>query len=67
LSAPYDVEGQAMSISVSVGIAMAPEQGVDLEHLASCADAALYRSKKGGKAQLSFCTPEEAAAVATAA
>jgi diguanylate cyclase (GGDEF)-like protein len=63
LSAPYIVDGQEMHISVSVGIAMAPEQGLDLEHLASCADSALYRAKRGGKAQVHFCTPDEALAV----
>ncbi|MBY8826189.1 GGDEF domain-containing protein [Sphingomonas colocasiae] len=63
LSAPYVVDGQEMHISVSVGIAMAPEQGLDLEHLASCADSALYRAKRGGKAQLHFCTPDEALAI----
>lgn len=62
LSAPYLVNGEAMHISVSVGIALAPEQGLDLEHLASCADSALYRAKRGGKARLHFCTPDEALA-----
>jgi len=36
-------------------------------HLASCADAALYRSKKGGKAQLNFCTAEDVVKLASAA
>ncbi len=66
LSAPYEIDGETMHISVSVGIAMAPEQGLDLEHLASCADLALYRSKRGGKAQLHFCTPDEAVTVRSA-
>jgi diguanylate cyclase (GGDEF)-like protein len=54
LSAPYVVEGQEMHISVSIGIAMSPECGIDLERLITCADAALYRSKSGGKAQIHF-------------
>ena len=40
-----------MSVSVSVGIATAPKLGVELERLLSCADAALYRAKAGGKAR----------------
>ena len=59
LSEPYLLMDEQIRISVSVGIAMAPRHGLDLEHLTACADAALYRSKRGGKAQLYFCTPED--------
>ena len=55
ISKPYKVEGQSMEISVSVGIATAPKLGVELERLLACADAALYRAKKGGKARALFC------------
>ena len=61
LSAPYLLMNEPICISVSIGIAMAPRHGVDLEHLTACADAALYRSKRGGKAQLYFCTQEDVA------
>jgi diguanylate cyclase len=61
LSAPYMLMDEPICISVSIGIAMAPRHGVDLEHLTACADAALYRSKRGGKAQLYFCTQEDVA------
>lgn len=61
LSAPYLLMDEQIRISVSIGIAMAPRHGLDLEHLTACADAALYRSKRGGKAQLYFCTPEDVA------
>ena len=64
VSAPYAVDGQMMSISVSVGIAMAPENGIEFEKLSACADSALYLSKLRGKAQLQFYRPEEAAQVA---
>jgi diguanylate cyclase (GGDEF)-like protein len=59
LSAPYVVEGQEMRISVSVGIAMSPEFGTDLERLIACADAAQYKSKSGGKAQVHFYTVDD--------
>lgn len=65
LSAPYAIEGKRMCISVSVGIAVAPDQGWNFDSLAACADAALYRSKGGGKGQLRFCTAEEAAGAIT--
>jgi predicted signal transduction protein with EAL and GGDEF domain len=50
-----------MSVSVSVGIATAPKLGLELERLLSCADAALYRAKAGGKARALFCVEEDAA------
>jgi diguanylate cyclase (GGDEF)-like protein len=55
ISAPYFVDGNELRISVSIGIALAPEIGTDLEHLIACADSALYQSKVKGKAQLHFC------------
>ncbi len=55
LSEPYVIDGVAMRISVSIGIALSPDQGLDLERLMACADAALYRAKAKGKAQVQFC------------
>ena len=66
LSAPYLLTDEPICISVSIGIAMAPRHGVDLENLTACADAALYRSKRGGKAQLYFCTQEDVAGMGRA-
>jgi diguanylate cyclase (GGDEF)-like protein len=54
LSEPYVIDGVDMRISVSIGIALAPEHGTDLERLMACADEALYRSKARGKAQVHF-------------
>ncbi|WP_278393942.1 GGDEF domain-containing protein [Sphingobium yanoikuyae] len=59
LSDPYIIDEIEMQISVSVGIALAPEIGEDLERLIGCADAALYRSKAKGKAQVHFCEPND--------
>ncbi len=67
LSHPYDIEGTAMRVSASVGIATAPEQGTELERLLACADSALYRAKAGGKARAMFCSEEDAATVHLAA
>jgi diguanylate cyclase len=50
LSAPYNLEGEEEAwIGVSVGVALAPRDGLDLENLASRADAALYRAKNKGR------------------
>lgn len=61
ISKPYLVDDISMSVSVSVGIATAPKLGLELERLLSCADAALYRAKAGGKARALFCVEEDAA------
>ena len=67
LSLAYDIAGSDVYVSVSVGIAIAPGQGVELERLLACADAALYRAKAGGKARAVFCTDDDAANVNLAA
>ncbi|MEQ6332236.1 GGDEF domain-containing protein [Sphingobium sp. MK2] len=59
LSEPYLIDGVEMRITASVGIAMSPEFGLELERLMAFADTALYRSKAKGKAQVHFCTTED--------
>jgi len=59
LSEPYEADGVWVRISASVGIAMMPEFGRELEALISCADAALYRCKGSGKSKLHFCTADD--------
>lgn len=49
VSAPYQHEGQDIHIGISVGIALAPRDGTDLQALTSCADAALYQAKHSGR------------------
>ena len=48
VSEPYCLGGQDVRIGVSIGIALSPRDGLDLEHLAACADAALYQAKREG-------------------
>lgn len=67
LSAPYAIDDATVHLSASIGIALAPDIGLDLERLLACADAALYRSKLGGKARLTFCTNEDIASAELAA
>ncbi|WP_373492425.1 diguanylate cyclase domain-containing protein [Parasphingorhabdus sp.] len=59
LSLPYGVDDSVSGVSVSVGIATAPKQGVELERLLACADAALYRAKASGKARALFCSRDD--------
>jgi diguanylate cyclase (GGDEF)-like protein len=49
VSQPFDLNGQAASIGVSIGIAMAPEHGVEPEDLLKSADLALYNAKTNGR------------------
>ena len=49
LSEPYDLGGREISISISIGIAMAPAQGKTSEELLGNADLALYQSKLSGR------------------
>jgi diguanylate cyclase (GGDEF)-like protein len=51
---PFDVDGHSVSISVSIGIAQAPDDGRDLTELMKSADMALYRAKGEGRGTYSF-------------
>ena len=42
----------AVSVSVSVGVAACPRDGVDADALLDAADAALYRAKRAGRNQV---------------
>jgi diguanylate cyclase (GGDEF)-like protein len=49
LALPIVVEGQAMGVTASVGLAMFPDHGSIGEHLLRAADKAMYRAKESGK------------------
>ncbi len=54
LSQPYSVQEGRCSIGCSVGIAVAPYDGVERDELTRAADLALYASKNGGRGQFRF-------------
>lgn len=54
LSAPYSIEGSRVMIGASVGIALAPDDGVTSEALIRNADLALYAAKDGGRGRYHF-------------
>ena len=54
ISQPYQIEGSRCVIGASVGIAIAPYDGVNSEELVRSADLALYASKGGGRGQFRF-------------
>jgi len=57
LSEPYDVDGTALACGASIGVAISPPDAEDFETLIACADAALYKSKAGGRNSVSFFEP----------
>jgi diguanylate cyclase (GGDEF)-like protein/PAS domain S-box-containing protein len=54
LSQPYSVDGQSIVIGASVGIAVAPDDGIDSDDLIRNADLALYAAKDGGRGRHHF-------------
>lgn len=52
ISLPYELDNRyRVSIGASVGIALSPEHGTDMEALMNAADAALYQAKSTGKSR----------------
>ncbi|WP_342362342.1 putative bifunctional diguanylate cyclase/phosphodiesterase [Terrarubrum flagellatum] len=54
LAEPYDIDGSQVVAGASVGIAMAPHDGLSTDQLLKNADMALYRAKANGRGDFSF-------------
>lgn len=54
LSSPYPYNGRTLSVGVSIGVAMAPANGLDVNGLLHKADEALYAAKVAGKGVVRF-------------
>jgi diguanylate cyclase (GGDEF)-like protein len=54
VSAPYDVGGNPVVISASIGIVLAPSDGASADKLLGHADLALYRAKSNGRNAFCF-------------
>ncbi len=57
LSQPYMIDGSQVIIGVSIGIALAPEDGNSAEKLIRNADLALYAAKGDGRGAFHFYAP----------
>ena len=55
---PHHVDGAELHISCSVGVAVYPDDGSDIDRLMRHADAAMYQAKNSGRDNLQFFTPE---------
>lgn len=58
LAKPFDLNGITAQIGVSIGIAFAPNDGMDADTLTRHADLALYRVKNDGRGGFHFFEPE---------
>ena len=55
---PYDCAGNHLNVDASIGVAMSPCDGSELEGLLRNADLALYAAKGGGRRTYRFFEPE---------
>src|SRR5262249_23059946 len=58
LGEPFEVQGHQVVIGASVGIAIAPADGITSDGLLKKADMALYRAKEDGRAVYRFFEPD---------
>jgi diguanylate cyclase (GGDEF)-like protein/PAS domain S-box-containing protein len=54
LSQPYSIDGQRVVIGASIGVALAPDDGVSSDELIRNVDLALYAAKDGGRGRYHF-------------
>ena len=58
IGAPYELGGHQVTVELSIGIALAPGDGLDPDQLLKNADMALYRAKSDGHGLYRFFEPE---------
>jgi diguanylate cyclase (GGDEF)-like protein/PAS domain S-box-containing protein len=58
ISAPYELGAHQVTVELSLGIALAPGDGLDPDQLLKNADTALYRAKSDGRGLYRFFEPE---------
>lgn len=54
MRAPFLIEGREIYCKASIGIALAPTDGLDANQLLRCVDTALYRAKTRGAGSIQF-------------
>jgi diguanylate cyclase (GGDEF)-like protein len=58
IRAPYECLGHQVTADASIGIALAPRDGSDLDHILKNADLAMYAAKAAGRRTYRFFEPE---------
>ncbi|MBI5917878.1 MAG: diguanylate cyclase [Nitrosomonadales bacterium] len=60
IAQPFDLgDDSVVSVTLSIGIGMYPQDGKDFDMLISHADHAMYRAKQGGKNRYEFCRADD--------
>jgi diguanylate cyclase (GGDEF)-like protein len=54
ISKSFEIDGHIVSVGVSIGISIAPQDGCDVETILNSADLGLYRAKEEGKGTFRF-------------
>lgn len=54
ISPPYQIGNHGLNTTPSIGIALFPKDGADMDTLMKCADIAMYQAKEGGRGQYRF-------------
>ena len=57
IRAPYDCQGHQLTSDASIGIALAPQHGADLDQILKNADLAMYAAKSAGRRTWRFFEP----------
>lgn len=58
LARPFEIEGHQLAVTLSIGIALCPDDGADFDTLLQRADTAMYRAKESGRNTYCFYTSE---------
>ncbi|MCC2956626.1 EAL domain-containing protein [Massilia sp. IC2-477] len=58
VSRPIDAAGQQLSLTTSIGVAICPTDGQDVDTLMHHADVAMYHAKESGRSSFRFFSPE---------
>jgi diguanylate cyclase (GGDEF)-like protein/PAS domain S-box-containing protein len=54
MATPFDLDGRQVSVTVSIGISIYPDDGSDIVTLLKCADIAMYQAKNQGRNKFNF-------------
>ena len=57
MARPFEMQGERVFVSASIGVALHPDDGTDAEVLYKSADQAMYEAKAMGRNRFSFFTP----------
>jgi diguanylate cyclase (GGDEF)-like protein/PAS domain S-box-containing protein len=63
VSQPWPVDGRELSVTCSIGVAVFPRDGRDVQMLLRNADTAMYKAKELGRNNFQFYAPEMNAAI----